>query len=641
MTRLATALLTLYLGAFAALPADDGFDAKLLQAVRMGDAPGARALLSRGADARARDKDGSTALMWAAVYGDASLLDTLLSQGADVNAKNHAGATALMWAIGNLQNVQLLVDRGADVNARSNTGYSPLLIASNSEGLVAIQKLLLERGAKVNEASNSGFTALMAAAGSDSSEAVSWLLQKGADPRARTRVGWTALHSAATSGNIDRVRALLDHGADVNATERPQGRTPLMWAAAIGATDVVKLLLERGADPNVQGTFGRDTALMRAAARGAGDVETVKALLGRGADPLARDRESLLSVDWALRQGDETVAAALHAADKRAEPAKPEHPALKTIGDSNSVAEALARSLPLLERAGPAFTAASDERCITCHHQSLPALAIGLARQRGLKTDSKLERKQAADTLELLASRRESYMQGIGVVDRLDPGYWLAGLAAAGQPADATTDALVHYLTLKQSDDGRWRAGLNRPPMVGSEFTTTALSLRALQQFAPPARAAEIARRAGQARDWLRLATPKTTEDRVFHLLGLAWSKADADDIRKSAAGLRTLQREDGGWAQLPTLGSDAYATGQTLYALHESGGLAVTDPAYQRGVKFLLRNQCADGSWFVPTRTLPVQPYFESGFPYGRSQFISCAATCWSTMALTLTVTR
>jgi hypothetical protein len=37
----------------------------------------------------------------------------------------------------------------------------------------------------------------------------------------------------------------------------------------------------------------------------------------------------------------------------------------------------------------------------------------------------------------------------------------------------------------------------------------------------------------------------------------------------------------------------------------------------------------------------MPVQPYFASGFPYVRSQFISAAATCWATVALTLAVGR
>ena len=77
---------------------------------------------------------------------------------------------------------------------------------------------------------------------------------------------------------------------------------------------------------------------------------------------------------------------------------------------------------------------------------------------------------------------------------------------------------------------------------------------------------------------------------------------------RKATADLLALQREDGGWPQLKTLGTDAYATGQVLYALHEGGALAVTDPAYQKGVRYLLRTQCEDGSWYVPTRAMPVR---------------------------------
>jgi hypothetical protein len=48
------------------------------------------------------------------------------------------------------------------------------------------------------------------------------------------------------------------------------------------------------------------------------------------------------------------------------------------------------------------------------------------------------------------------------------------------------------------------------------------------------------------------------------------------------------------------------------------------------------LRNQLPDGSWFVPTRAVPVQPHtFESGFPHGWNQFVSDGASSWAAMAL------
>jgi hypothetical protein len=80
---------------------------------------------------------------------------------------------------------------------------------------------------------------------------------------------------------------------------------------------------------------------------------------------------------------------------------------------------------------------------------------------------------------------------------------------------------------------------------------------------------------------------------------------------------------------------SDAYATGQVLAALHEAGVVTAKDRPYRRAVSYLLKTQLADGSWFVESRSLPVQPYFETEFPHGRSQFISCAATAWATLAL------
>ena len=78
----------------------------------------------------------------------------------------------------------------------------------------------------------------------------------------------------------------------------------------------------------------------------------------------------------------------------------------------------------------------------------------------------------------------------------------------------------------------------------------------------------------------------------------------------------------------------DAYATGQALYALHASGREPTTVP-YEKGVRYLLRTQLEDGTWFVRSRAFGFQPYFESGFPHGKDQFISAAATSWAAMAL------
>jgi squalene cyclase len=139
----------------------------------------------------------------------------------------------------------------------------------------------------------------------------------------------------------------------------------------------------------------------------------------------------------------------------------------------------------------------------------------------------------------------------------------------------------------------------------------------------------------------LQKTTVKDTEDRVFRLLALKAADAPASDIESAAKELIGKQRDDGGWAQLDggepesATKSDAYATGTALVALYDAGGLATSDPVYQRGVAYLLKAQRDDGSWHVISRSKPFQTYFETGFPHGNDQYISASASGWATWAL------
>ena len=81
-------------------------------------------------------------------------------------------------------------------------------------------------------------------------------------------------------------------------------------------------------------------------------------------------------------------------------------------------------------------------------------------------------------------------------------------------------------------------------------------------------------------------------------------------------------------------LPGDAYATGSVLVALRSSG-MPSSNPAYQRGIDYLLRTQRPDGAWVVTTRSKPVQTFFDNGDAGGKSQFISFAATNWAVLAL------
>jgi hypothetical protein len=101
---------------------------------------------------------------------------------------------------------------------------------------------------------------------------------------------------------------------------------------------------------------------------------------------------------------------------------------------------------------------------------------------------------------------------------------------------------------------------------------------------------------------------------------------------------VREKQEANGGWSQFGRTAPDAYATGLSLYALYVAG-VPATDEAYRRGVAFLLGTQYQDGTWLVRTHSFPLQRYFESGFPYGRHQWISTAGTSWASLAIAQTM--
>ena len=211
------------------------------------------------------------------------------------------------------------------------------------------------------------------------------------------------------------------------------------------------------------------------------------------------------------------------------------------------------------------------------------------------------------------------------------------GLEASGYAPDVVTDGLVANLLIAQRRDGRWARGpaLARPPLNDGDIGRTARAIAPLVAYGPPALAADVSERVGRARTWLVSAPPSTSDDHVMRLSGLVRATADRAVVRSAASALVALQRRDGGWGSTPNLPSDALSTAQALWALRASGRVQATDAVHRRAVRFLRATQLPDGSWHVRSRSVEVQPYFESGFPHGRDQWISAAATGWAATAL------
>ncbi|HLJ49807.1 MAG TPA: ankyrin repeat domain-containing protein [Bryobacteraceae bacterium] len=614
----------------------------LFSALREGNAAAVRSAIAAGANTNAKDKEGTPVLMLAAILSDVATMRLLLDHGADPNVPNAAGATALFYAAADAEKATLLISRGAKVDVQSGPGATPLLIASSAEGNAALVRLMLAKGARVNVpdrihgipallSGGGGTYPIIAAARLQNSETLRVLLAAGADPNAKDANGATALSDAILYDNPENVRLLLKAGAAVNLAIGAWKQTPLMAAAMHRNPKVVQMLLDAGADVNaVDGS--ESTALMWAAYSESSDAAVVEKLLAAHADVNHKNKWSETALTWAKHRGETPIVVVLRKAGawEQYEPAQE----TSAVNDFATIRAAVEKSLPALQSIGvPSFTKTG---CISCHNTLMPMSAAATARDRGFQfnADQLAANKKVLNAF--LSPATEPMREGLDLIPDipLTGGYGLQAMHAAGVAANAVTDAMVHRIAQSQLEDGRWSVWAPRPPIEYSDVTATAMAVRGLTLYMIPGRRAEFELRIARARKWLENIRPQTGEERNMRLLGLAWTQADPDTIYDAVQDVIAHQHEDGGWAQLETLETDAYATGQSLYALHEAG-YEVANSAYRRGVTWLRQAQEADGSWHVRTRAFPFQPLVDTGYAHGRDQWISSQATSWALMAL------
>jgi len=603
-------------------PPADAKAVRMVMALRSGDAATFNKFVAEDPKSlNLRGPNGSTPFMFAVLYSDAATVSQLLDKGADPNQPNDSNATALMWAANDLDKTRILLAHGAQVNARSNDGRSALAVAATKAGAAPIVKFLLEHGANPDPAGPTDTAALHQAAAAGDAEVMQLLLDHGAHAKAAGEDTLSAAietdckkciqlieksfdakaYSKALvdlsihSEHYDGIKLAIDHGADVKAVD-VEGRTPLLFAANsdLLPLNTVKLLIDHGADVNAKNMYGNTPLYL---AKLHGNTPIVDLLLKSGAKP-------------------EVIA----------------DPALK-FQKANTIQSAVERAIPRLQRADISFLQQSG--CVSCHNEALTDMTLSTVRKAGFKVDEQMAAKEVSGVAQFFELWRDRLYQGNA------PGgvaYSLVGLHAEHYPADLVTDAVARYIEMKQFPDGHWGYGCggSRAPLCGAEISNTALSMRALQFYAPVTSHAKYDKTIQMAGAWLVGAPAKTNEDRTYKVFGLAWAKADKRALQQAMKELLATQRADGGWSDIASMNSTAYATGEAMVALHEAG-LPVTDAAYQRGVKYLLSTQLEDGSWYIKTHSQAVQPYFDVGFPHGEDQWISACGTSWATMALAL----
>jgi uncharacterized protein len=292
-------------------------------------------LLAAGADVRAANDYGVTAMQLAGQIGDAAIIRMLLAAGADVESPNAEDQTALMSVArtGNVAAAKLLIEHGANVNAAEHFGGQTALMWAAARHHPQMVELLAAHGADVNARAvvrhferhitaeqrfknthTGGLTPLLYAVRENCRECVEVLLRHHADIALPDPDGIAPLTIAMMNRNWDIAQRLVEAGADVNQWDI-YGQAPLHVAIEnayvgrgnianlgsdktpnrIDGRELVKTLVERGADPNRQMFFRapRETGLVSDSARGTTpfhracaslDLALIQYLLAHGAD---------------------------------------------------------------------------------------------------------------------------------------------------------------------------------------------------------------------------------------------------------------------------------------------------------------------------------------------------------------------
>lgn len=276
-----------------------------------------------------------------------------------------------------------------------------------------------------------------------------------------------------------------------------------------------------------------------------------------------------------------------------------------------------------------------DRKCASCHHANMTLWAVAEAKARGFAVDDKAQEALAKAVLEdpsaskiVLTPPPPGAKLGPGDLACLPTVYGLlAANAVGGDAYTASGEKLRAVILAKQRPDGGWEHGGGRPPMLESREIATLMGLLALEGSDDPT----VAASREKANAWLKAEpTPGSLQGRVLRLLVAARSGTPPESLAPEVEAILKLQRPEGGWSQTPETPADAWATGQTLYALMRAG-LKPDRPEVARARAFLVAAQTEDGSW--PMTSRPGTP--GDGKPANDLTPITAASVAWATLGL------
>jgi squalene-hopene/tetraprenyl-beta-curcumene cyclase len=293
-----------------------------------------------------------------------------------------------------------------------------------------------------------------------------------------------------------------------------------------------------------------------------------------------------------------------------------------------SVKETINRGLAFLTKDSLAFR--ETKKCAECHHAPFTIWALNEGKRRGYTVDEKALAELTAWAVARDIPAKTPPKQGQIDVNQAPLMLALGIEAGNAKDAEAGLKKLLASVLSDQGEDGSWKLSYEFRPIGSSPETLTALALLALSAPNTPDMGQEGKAAQEKGLKWLRAANADD-EPQVTTLRLVLWRRLSlpATEWEPLVKKLRGAQNADGGWGQTKGAKSDAYATGQVLYALAEAG-VTPGDEAVRKAQSFLAKAQREDGAWPMVSRAI-----MRDGKPPKNLDPITHAGSAWAVMGL------
>ena len=306
--------------------------------------------------------------------------------------------------------------------------------------------------------------------------------------------------------------------------------------------------------------------------------------------------------------------------------------ASETLPARLTITKAVERSLPYLERDGAAWMEGripiqDGKACVSCHVVAFAVWSHNEAGRRGIRAGAGIE-ALTTSAIDFLALPDKGRVMSWGPL--------ILGMEPIPLTADRSTMLrdFGNGMLDKQQGDGHWRARGQFPSQKRtSEESDAVATMWTMLSLSPGGKSdTEASASREKAGTWLESAEVGVSNEWLLTRLLVEHRFGDAERRTELLQELLAQQHDDGGWGWLSDEASNAFSSGQTLYALRVVG-LAADHPAVEMSIAYLLGTQRADGTWVVDSELTSDEP------SPGKDYVYTYWGTAWAVIGLARTL--